>query len=657
MVSVAQVQPATAPQDSLLSYDLAEIVVGGVSGIQNQEVAAHQRIGLAQLARIDAASVEQVARLIPAAHVQTNSRGETLVYLRNAGERQVALFFDGALINVPWDNRVDLSLIPSSVIGSMTVAKGASSVLYGTNVLGGAINMTTRTLGSPGHLTELSASYSDPEQTQVSLNHFTRTERFSFAGAASFLDDTGQALADRADVPFSQRGNTVRTNTDRRLWSAFAQGSWYLSPSARLGVSLLHIDGEKGVAPESHVDPTQANVRYWRYPNWQHSLLIVSGEQRFTPNTRLRGAVWGSQFGQDIASYASAAYEQQTDVQEDTDQTFGARLTLVHQTDEGEARFAINALTSTHEQRDRAVEGGVAQGAPSLSYQQHVLSTGGEYYHHLTPAMRVLVGSSLDLIATPQTGDKPDRDPLVNVGLISGLTYQLSEAWQAKVSVGRKVRFPTMRELFGEALNRFLVNPDLKPETSLLAEASIGVQQSQVAGEVIVFLNRTYDTIDQRRVEVDGVNKRQRINLDGSRVYGIEVIGGVQVAPQIRADGHVTWMMPRALVDDGTEKLTEKPEVLSTLSLSVTPVPAVVLLAESVYTGRAYGREEDNTLSTLPTALQLNTRVSYRRYVRTMGLFAEVFARVDNLTDEVVLPQLGLPAPGREMRLGLNLSF
>lgn len=653
---VVQAQAGSSPRDSLLSYDLAEIVVGG-GDEQIQEASALQRIGLAQLAQIDAASVEQVARLIPAAHVQTNSRGETLVYLRNAGERQVALFFDGALINVPWDNRVDLSFIPSAAIGGMTVAKGASSVLYGTNVLGGAINLTTRTLGSPGRLTEVSGSYGDPRQVQANIAHFARTERFSFTGALSVFDDDGQALSGDAQLPFSQISTALRTNTDRQLLSGFAQASWQIQPNARVGLALLHVDGNKGVAPEGHLDPLESRVRFWRYPMWQNSLFILSGEQVFSDRTRLRGAVWGSRFAQDIESYTSSAYQQRTDLQEDEDHTFGTRLTLFHQTADGEFRFALNALTSTHRQRDSELGNAPPHLEPRLSYQQHVVSLGSEYHHNLSPATQVVVGGSLDILATPKTGDKPGRDPLTDIGLTSGVIYQINDAWQVKVSAGRKVRFPTMRELFGEALNRFLVNPDLKPETSFLTEASLGVQQANVSGEVIVFLSRTFDTIDQRRVDVDGVTKRQRINLEGSRVYGIETAGAFQLTSSLRAEGHITWMVPRAFADDKTVRLTEKPEWLSSISAVVTPTAAVSVLAESVYIGRAYGLQEDNTLTALPTAWQFNTRISYRHYMAQLGVFAELFLRVDNLTDVLVLPQLGLPGPGREVRGGLNVSF
>jgi hypothetical protein len=44
-----------------------------------------------------------------------------------------------------------------------------------------------------------------------------------------------------------------------------------------------------------------------------------------------------------------------------------------------------------------------------------------------------------------------------------------------RAGVGQKTRFPTMRELFDEALDRFMVNPELEPESALMVEVGLGL--------------------------------------------------------------------------------------------------------------------------------------------------------------------------------------
>lgn len=252
---------AQAPADSLREYDLGEVVVGGGA---EEPVAPStvQRIPLAAIDRLDAPSVASAARLVPAAHVQTNSRGETLVYLRGAGERQVALFFDGALLNVPWDNRVDLSLVPSGVVGGMTVAKGVPSVLWGANVLGGAVNMVSRGLEGDGLYGELSRQVGSEGFDQGATTLLGRRGGWSFAASAGRANRDGIAVPGDADLAFSQDAGGPRTNTDFEQFNVFGRVSYDLADEARIGVSVLHVSGEKGVAPEGHLDPAVERVRF-----------------------------------------------------------------------------------------------------------------------------------------------------------------------------------------------------------------------------------------------------------------------------------------------------------------------------------------------------------------------------------------------------------
>jgi len=644
-------------KDSLMSYNLAEIVIEG-SERQAASAATMQRVSLAGIVQAGAASIDRVMRLIPAAHVQTNSRGETLVYLRNAGERQVALFFDGALLNVPWDNRFDLGLVPANVIGGITVAKGVPSVLYGANVLGGAINLTSRVLENPGTFTQAMSVLGSPGAAEARLTHLGRSERVAYTFSMGYTERDGIALSDEVVLPFSQPDDDLRTNTDQRLLSFFGQTSYQFTGGAQLGLSLLHLDADKGIAPEGHLDPEQSRVRFWRYPTWRTSMVILNGQAPLG-RARLRGAAWGSRFTQTISQFGSQAYNVLLEEQDDDDYTFGTRLTLLQPAGSGEVRLAINTLTSRHEQQNLAYEDGAPSLSPdpALTFRQHIWSVGAEYEWRPKDRLELLLGASLDGIATPATGDKPNRDPQLDFGVTSGVLYALDETWTLRASAGRKVRFPTMRELFGEALGRFLVNLDLKAESSLLTEVGVGLQTSDLSGEVVAFFNRTFDTIDQRSVQVPGEDRprRQRVNLDGSRVVGVEVVGAARPWQGGAVNGHLTWTRARGIEDDGTVRLVEKPDWLGTLTLTQNTRSGFSALFQTVFTGRAYGLDEENVFQPLPSSLLFNARFAY---LFIQGRFAtELFARVNNATDEVTLPQLGLPGPGREFRVGLDVSF
>ncbi|PSQ91749.1 MAG: hypothetical protein BRD30_02975, partial [Bacteroidetes bacterium QH_2_63_10] len=185
-------------------YSLNEIVVEDQRQETETAVTTVQRVDNAAIETQDAADVSELAELVPATHVQTNSRGQTILYFRNAGDRQVGQFFDGALLNIPWDNRVNISLIPASVVEEMTVTKGVPSVRYGANVLGGAINFQSRTLDSRGQRTELEGVLGTAEQRRASVTHLGRTENWDYTAAVQYTERGNQPLAGGLDLQNNQ---------------------------------------------------------------------------------------------------------------------------------------------------------------------------------------------------------------------------------------------------------------------------------------------------------------------------------------------------------------------------------------------------------------------------------------------------------------------
>lgn len=657
MHSTVWAQSTEAEQDSLLSYDLEEIVVNSGS-VFEVEANTITRVSIAELERHNATAVSELARTIPAAHVQTNSRGESLIYVRNAGERQVALFFNGALLNVPWDNRVNLDIIPASVIGGITVSKGVPSVLYGTNVLGGAINITSRVTEAEGSITEFGGFYGGHATSNLSATHLSAIGHWKLGAAVGYSSRDGLPLPDDVDLPFSQDSDDLRTNTDREVLNLYGQVTHSFSSGTEIGLSYLFLDGDFGIAPESHLDPEESNIRFWRYPNWRNNTLVLNGLVPLGPKAIMKGAVWGNWYEQEINAFTASDYESLEEMQEDEDQTFGTRISFIQPVASGELILALNGLHSRHSE---LVIDATLEGDPLFDtfipeeFSQFIYSAGLEYGFQVKDQYKITVGGSLDGITTPETGDKPSLDPFLDYGLNVGAQVLLSEEWLMRGALGRKVRFPTMRELFGVALDRFLLNPDLSPESSFISEIGVSRRGELFSGELIGFYQRTFDTIDQRRVNVDGSTLRQRINLEGSRVWGIESVFSSKLSQWWAAEGHLTWMNPRGLEEGDTIFLTEKPEWLGSLGIRYNRPSGFSFFTEAALRGDAYGLSEDNDFVKLESALIIDAKVAYRFSIDSV--FGEWYVRMDNIFDTPTLPQLGLPGAGRLLRTGLSISL
>lgn len=657
------------------SYSLGEIVVRGENQIAATPTTV-QRVAPAELARQDASTVDEVMRLVPGAHVQTNSRGQTLVYLRDAGERQVAQFFDGALLNVPWDNRVDIGLMPTAMLEGITVSKGVPSVQYGTNVIGGAVNFRSRSMEQNGQRTEVSGALGTTQRRRASLLHMGRRGDVSYVGSMEYAHQGDFALPRDAGLSFSQPSSETRTNTDRRLLNGFARGQYHFGGGGRISVTGMHIEAEKGVAPESHVNPASGDVRYWRYPTWRKSMLIVSGEQRLGGGATLRGSAWGSRFEQDIHQYENVEYDVLKSAQNDNDLTGGLRLIWTQPAGPGVLTSSLNALTTRHRQVNVTYASGQPAPDSTSAYRQHLVSAGAEYETPLTDRLDATLGASLDGSISADIGPWAEVDSLslengsasYDASITGGFVYAASRSLSLRLTAGRKVRFPTMRERFGGALGKFLPNPDLRPVSAYLAEAGVSWGGTQFSGEATAFLNRTQDLIDKTTLE-SGLD--QRINLDGSLIYGVELTGTTRPTDRLSLNGHFTWMRPRGYQDGETRKLDEKPAWLGKMTARYDLPMGLDAMAEAEYTAGAYARcrfeetsasaqcpEGVNSFVELPAALIVNARLSYQLNDTTRWLSSsEVFVRGNNLTDELRLLQLGLPAPGRSIVIGATIRM
>lgn len=89
--------------------------------------------------------VSRALNLLPGiALASVGPRNESVVYVRGFDLRQVPVFIDGIPVYVPYDGYVDLGRFTTFDLAAIHVDKGFSSVLYGPNTMGGAINLISR---------------------------------------------------------------------------------------------------------------------------------------------------------------------------------------------------------------------------------------------------------------------------------------------------------------------------------------------------------------------------------------------------------------------------------------------------------------------------------------------------------------------------------
>ena len=585
-------------------------------------------------------SVADALRGLPGVSVRTNSRGETVARVRGSDERQTLVFLDGAPLAVPWDGRVDIGLIPAGLLGGLSVRKGAGAIEYGANAVAGVVDLTTRQEGG------VAVAQAGPHALKnLSAAGVVPLGGLSLTLAAAHQAQAALPVARLGALPFNQPASDRRLNTDLAATSLFA-GLGGTAGALEWRASVLNIDARRGIAPESDRNPGSA--RFWRYADWNLTQAQIALELPIGPATA-RAVGWRQWFGQEIESYRDASYAALGGREIDEDDTVGGRFTLSYKLGPATLRWSLSGHLSDHHQTDVAIPPGTRPAA--LLYRQSLASGGVEADMPLGNT-RLTLGLGLDRSANPRTGDKPAQPARQAATFSAALALKPADRVSLTISGGRRNRFPSARELFGETLGRFLPNPALLPEQAWLADAELGWRAGRFTLTLNPFWQRVEGSIGQRIVRTNGVNLRQRFNQAPATSIGIDAAMQVPLA-----DGLTLELTGTALdASSAGQPLLQRPAQEAMLALDWAPKSglgeAFDLRAELRRIGQARDLAADGALARLAPATEINLRA--RVPVLRLGKAqVSATAAIDNLTNAVILPQLGLPQPGRSIRIGL----
>jgi iron complex outermembrane receptor protein len=198
----------------------------------------------------------------------------------------------------------------------------------------------------------------------------------------------------------------------------------------------------------------------------------------------------------------------------------------------------------------------------------------------------------------------------------------------------------------------------LQPERSLLGDLSVEWSVTDaLSADLALWANRSEDTLSQRTVDVAGVSRRQRYNTNGSFMFGVEAAMTLAMAENLRAEFSVALQDGQVERDDNGERppLLQRPKEQLGIALDWQATSNLDLRAELFHTGQAYDLGSDGKTVRLPASNSVNFR-GFFTVGEWIGQDIMLTVAVDNATDVLLLPQLGLPSPGRSFRLGFRLN-
>jgi len=603
---------------------------------------------------------------LPGLDTQMGGKGETKVNIRGFDQDEVKLLIDGVPVYEQYFRTLDLSLIPTDAISKIVVTKGASSVLYGANTMGGVINVITKK-GSKEPVTDLITSYGNNRTQAYIFNHGAAIGDFNYWITASYRSSDGFELSDDFNEDNQYTGIGTQYNEDGGTRDASdyikrtinAKIGYEPDADTEVYLSFDYHNNERGV-------PTEFN-RYWYFTKWDQWHANLVGQKTLSDLLTLKARAFYTKHIDELTDSSwDADHSSTNDGNRKWFETseydgFSEGLELQSSFDLGDASLVKIGLSYTKDNTKQkeyydqecfsVIRGWDSLGdQPVEEYEIDMYTIAIEDEINPTDKLSLVIGASYDNSDPKKASDggvdlenMPEGASTFNPQ--AGLVYYATDNTSIHTSVGKKTRFPHMKELYSNYAGG---NPDLDEQTTIAYE--IGADHSfgdKITGSVVYFYNDIKDLIDRKTVN----DEKIYINVDDAVSQGVEVVLDMNVTDSLYAGANYTYLSTK---DKETDRgLPYRPRHKLNLDLRYAFPFGLTANVQGSYTQRQF--DDEDPARKLPDFFLLNARME-QKISLTQKIGTTLFVEGSNLTDLNYDEGSG-PEAGRMYKAGLALKF
>ena len=632
--------PALAQE--VTPFDLGTVVLGGgLIPIEEERYGRSATVITAEdIERRQIRHVSDALRALPGVSVsQSGGTGSfTQVRIRGAEGNHTLVLIDGMEVSDPSSGEYDMANLLADDIERIEVLRGAQSSVFGSNAIGGVINIVTKNADTPGfsgsgeleagsestYGGRLSLRYSN-DRTRLSFSAANRqTEGYDYSGSDGNPDgDNNTTVNARAEYDVTDGitiGGTLRSMKRTSDYDAFNWGAATvdgLVTDADLQTEVDNLFGTLYAEIDSFGGRFRSNV-FYGFGNID------------TINTDT---------GAKTSDYTT------------TRQTFS--YTGAYALDGGSVDTANQIVSVLVEAQEETFENNDA----SLVYSTSMLGKQTrKLYGYALEYRGSFLQDALTLQATARHDDNNGDFEDANTWS-AAVSYTFpNDTTRAHASAGSGVQNPTMYEQFGYNPGTWTGNPDLTPERS--TGWDIGLEQRFMGDrgviDVTYFRATLTDEISSEYDPVTGNSTPYNQEGDSDR-QGVEVSAEFEIGAGFTVGADYTWL--DATDPDGDIEVRRPKNELGlrvyyTLPNGRTEFGADMRYVNGLwdldYTSPSYGSD----LVKLPDYSVVNLTAQHRITDQLT-----LTARVLNLFDEEYQEVLGYDAAPRTVYAGLNMRF
>lgn len=480
-------------------------------------------------------------------------------------------------------------------VDHVEVLRGPGSVLYGSNAMGGVINVITKNADRDGVRTTLSSQYGSYNTWHSSLVNTTHFGKFSSLVSLAYDHTDGT----QKHFDFDQKSLYAKMGYDfSRRWQA------------RVDYSLMNFIGNDPIYPRLS-KPESTDIYHQNITRGEASLSVANYYDRTNGNIRVYYS-YGNHFINDPRHFHSL------------DDRFGVLAYQNFRPWTGAAAtigFDFDTYTG-----QVPVSGGRQHSEGSLTTIGHKSIT--EYSPYITLSQNLFHG-----ILTLNAGLRMANSDRFSTEWIpqGGFVLHPGKGWMLKASAAKGYRNPSFRELYLYAL----ANPDLEPENMMNYEVTLGKSFSPYFGfDLTGYLSKGKDMI--QTVSRKNVNTGRFTNK------------GIEVSAHSHPTDALTLRATYSFLHTSLDNLTAAPQNQYYLGADWTIIPQLTVNAALRGVSGLYVSKEQKDENYALFDIKLTYHACR---------FADLFVTLDNITNTSYTINEGYKMPGFTAIGGFKLKF
>ena len=221
--------------------------------------------------------------------------------IRGFSEEQIKILIDGRPLSNSYMDAVDLTSVPLTNIKEIQVLKGPISALYGSDTMGGVVNIITNS-PSKKHELVLGTQIRRNNTNKFYANFSQNRGWFDYSISASRYHTDGFVLSEDFDNSPNENG-TVRDRNARTQYDIQTKLNFELWDFHKIGLQLGYTN-----QPLKEIAADTFETNYREFTNWKRYQGSLSAFFQLSDNLEYNGQVYYDQYEDTYVEYTDADF-------------------------------------------------------------------------------------------------------------------------------------------------------------------------------------------------------------------------------------------------------------------------------------------------------------------------------------------------------------